>query len=112
MFIIYHKPFAVPSHNKLEIFNELCILLVSFALPGMSSENQSTDARYNVGWYMIACVGLNIVVNLSLIFTSMFFEFKGKIRRLVNFIRRKIRGRKGNYKKVNMDNTWGSPPTK
>jgi len=52
--------------NKLEIFNELCIMGAAYHLFVFTQYVDDQTLQYNVGWSMIGVTTLNIVVNMAI----------------------------------------------
>ena len=71
IFDILVKPFEDPVLNHMVIFNELCILAVSYHLIVFTPFVDNIDVQYNAGWSVIAITVLNILVNMvvMLVFT-------------------------------------------
>lgn len=99
LYLLHFRPFEDPIMNKLEIFNELCILLVTYPsllFTGFVSEPLS---QYYAGWLMIVFIILNILVNMlavlyqglcSLILFIKRIRFKLRVRKSIkkSFTRR------------------------
>ena len=67
LLIIYNrlvKPFKNPVLNRLEIFNELCIMAAAYHLFVFTDYVDDPDMQYKVGWSMIGVTAFNIVVNM------------------------------------------------
>lgn len=76
-YLIYTRPFENSTVNKLEIFNELTILAVTypvFIYADPTDENM--EAYYNVGWFIILAVVLNSIVNMVFVFAEAIKGFK------------------------------------
>ena len=56
-------------NNKLEIFNEICILTVSYHLFLFTDFTDSNSLNLDLGWMLIAITGINIIANLTIIMT-------------------------------------------
>ena len=63
VYMILVKPYEDNVTNKLEIFNEICILLVSCFLITFTEYVSDINIRYSFGWIIIAIASLNILVN-------------------------------------------------
>lgn len=55
--------------NKLELFNEICLLGMGYHLILFTAFVSSSEAQYNVGWSIIFLTLLIIFVNLLAILT-------------------------------------------
>lgn len=67
MFVTYYKPFTEPVFNKIEVFNEVCILLASYHLLLYNDFVPSTDDQYMAGWSIALVTAINMLVNLVVI---------------------------------------------
>jgi hypothetical protein len=71
MYIISVKPFKEALLNKLEIFNEICILLTSYHLSCFTMFVSDPLIKYNIGWSLLALTSLNMLVNTSIIMVQV-----------------------------------------
>ena len=88
--IIYNKlvrPFESPLLNKLEIFNELCIMVAAYHLFIFTQYVDDQEMQYNVGWSMIGVTVLNIVVNMGIMGYASFKEMKQSASKLIQKIK-------------------------
>jgi len=53
--------------NRLELFNEICILGVGYHLLLFTDFVPEPEIKYSIGWSAIVLSSLNIVVNLVMI---------------------------------------------
>ena len=66
------KPFIVNRANRIEVFNELSILLCIYNTNVLLDESIPTDLKNTIGWILIGVAILNVFVNLALtIFISV-----------------------------------------
>jgi hypothetical protein len=75
LLILYNKlarPFENPLLNKLEIFNELCIMGAAYHLFVFTQYVDDPKLQYNVGWSMIGVTTFNIVVNMVIMAHASF----------------------------------------
>ena len=84
LYLVYFKPFDTPLLNRVEIFNELSLYLMSYPClmftdisfedaSGSSSPSSfasSTKFKYDLGWFVVGGVLFNIGVNM-LIMTAL-----------------------------------------
>ena len=63
IYLIYYKPFKYKNLNKLEIFNELCVLACSYHMLLFSGVINDGAIKYQAGFSMIAFGVLSILVN-------------------------------------------------
>eukprot|EP00347_Sterkiella_histriomuscorum_P020892 403336060 len=65
----------------LELFNELSILLLSYLLIPLSMNSiDDYQIRYDMGWYAVAVIGLNIFLNWLNLVSTVFSQFYSKLR--------------------------------
>ena len=67
-FLISVKPFNDPLFNRLEIFNEFCILTATYLLLLFADTSLSLAHHHFMGWFFVALMALNILFNLATIF--------------------------------------------
>ena len=81
------RPFVEPGFNKIEIFNEICILGCSYHLLAFTdfiSIDESNDKiRLNFGYSMIGFTVLNIIVNTSIMMFQTFRKLKRNVLLLI-----------------------------
>ena len=65
------KPYTSPGANEWEIFNEVCVIIVSYSLMFLTSYDDDAMTRYNVGWIYILLISFNIFCNAYKIFKEM-----------------------------------------
>ena len=87
IFNIYFKPFEDPGLNKIEIFNELCILCNGYHLILLTDflpSNSFVDAeRITVGYSMIGITAINIAVNTAI----MFWKSIQRLRLVISYLK-------------------------
>ena len=67
VYIVWIKPFEETFMNNLEIFNEICILIVSLHLYLFTFFVPDPTIQYSVGWSIVIFTILNILVNMMVI---------------------------------------------
>jgi hypothetical protein len=72
----YVTPFNEPVINKLEIFNEVCILIICYHLFLLTDFIDNPETQYNVGWSLIFMTALNILMNLIIIVINAIRQVK------------------------------------
>jgi hypothetical protein len=92
IYLISYKPFDTPLLNRLEIFNELCLYLMSYPcmlFTDVSFEDaagapfSSAYFKYNMGWIVVCGVLLNISVNMIIMLAmTVQVAWRGLIFRL------------------------------
>jgi hypothetical protein len=73
MYLTMVKPFDLPILNKIELFNECCIIGASYHLFAFTEFVGDPELQYNIGWSMIGITSLNIAVNTGLMLYTLFF---------------------------------------
>lgn len=66
------SPFRTKFKNKISLFNETCILFLTFTMTLETDFCQNVEFRYNTGYFFIFIVFVCISVNLKQIFSSFF----------------------------------------
>lgn len=79
------RPYSDKLLNRLEIFNELCLLTGSYVLIGFTDLITDPVKRYNAGWLMTSLVILCATVNMALIIwkllSTIYFAIKRRLLR-------------------------------
>lgn len=70
------RPFENPTLNKLEIFNELCIMGAAYHLFVFTQYVDDPKLQYKFGWSIIAVTTLNILVNMAVMGYASFQKIK------------------------------------
>ena len=94
-FLVHVRPFASPTINNLEIFNELLILINTFCLinfsdfvvepnkdPGQDTWVFAEETNTLMGWYNVAGLGLIIVFNLSMMVCASVRDWKLRLKKI------------------------------
>jgi hypothetical protein len=63
----YFTPFKTRFRNRLEIFNEVAVIVSSFYMMCFTDLVQTLEAQNVMGWSMIATIVCNCLVNIVLI---------------------------------------------
>ena len=80
-FIILVRPFVKESQNKLEIVNEVLMLVISYHLLLLTGAfPEPEELTYNVGWSFIFVMCFILAVNLSNLVAKNVQDFK-KVRK-------------------------------
>ena len=68
-YLLSQRPFETPLMNRLEYFNEFCILVMTYPTLLFSGYfNSPPSLQYNVGWAMICVMLTNTLVNFFIAF--------------------------------------------
>ncbi|CDW72414.1 UNKNOWN [Stylonychia lemnae] len=79
-YVFSQKPFIEKSDNITEFFNEMTILLVLCFLTTNVSATSTIDTQYELGFFMIGIIVINILVNFGLFLKVNIFKFYQFIR--------------------------------
>lgn len=71
----------------LEIFNEMCIYLVTFPVLLFSGMTEDLKTDYNLGWLLVFAVLFNILVNMTVL---LVINAKGMLSACKRWRRRRI----------------------
>jgi hypothetical protein len=87
LYLAVVRPFETRQGNNSEIFNELCILACINHLYMYTDYYTDVEKQMESGWSFIAIIGLNIMVNTSMmVYTSALM-----VKNLVKKLRQKYR---------------------
>lgn len=64
IYVVTKLPFEEHLDNKIEIFNESCILLLLTILTGYAANEANPQANFNWGFFVISIIMLIIAVNV------------------------------------------------
>jgi hypothetical protein len=78
------NPLNQPFLNKIEIFNEITLLVLSYFLFFFTDFVPSVHMRYALGWAFIFIAVLNIAVNWGAMFYKVFLAIKDIVRKLIH----------------------------
>ena len=67
------RPHARASINNQEIINEITVLIASYPLLIFTSWVWDMDSRVNAGWFLIACILLNVLLNMSILIFAVIY---------------------------------------
>ncbi len=68
--------------NRLEIFNEFCILAAAYHLLLFTDFIESPEFQYKIGWSIVGITTFNIVVNMIVMCEASFQMAKLALRRI------------------------------
>lgn len=81
--------YALPSKRFFEQFNEVFVAITNYHLMCFADFVQDEHTRKIVGWSMISCVCLNLIVNIGFIMVNAIKDSYFKLRR--RYYERKLR---------------------
>jgi hypothetical protein len=67
IYLLGVKPFTEKRNNRLEIFNEISILIVSSHLYLFTPFLENPEVQYGAGWSIIVITTINISVNMAIL---------------------------------------------
>lgn len=72
----YFTPFKGTFYNVLEIFNEVCIVIIGYHLFGFTDFVPDLRIQYKIGYSAICITSTNILVNLIILLYKGVIGFK------------------------------------
>eukprot|EP00347_Sterkiella_histriomuscorum_P005693 403355625 len=82
MYVMIMKPFESSLLNKMEAFNEICILGVVYHFFLFSDYITDEDIKYDAGWSACFVLAIQMLVNISVMMTQSYQELKTSIIKL------------------------------
>ena len=83
---IHARPFEEPELNRIELFNEVCILLSAYHLLAFTdwipSEHEYDHIHEGFGISMIAVTAMNVIVNTTIMMVKSLKKLKLALLRL------------------------------
>jgi len=67
MFNGYTRPFDTRFHNKVEMFNEICIWACSYFLMFYTDFTGGPEFQLMLGWPHVGVIGLCVLVNMTVL---------------------------------------------
>ena len=67
------RPHARAAINYQEIINEITVLIASYPLLIFTNWVWDMDTRVNAGWFLIACIMLNVILNISILLFAVIY---------------------------------------
>ena len=74
------RPHANSNVNRQEIINEITVLVASYPLLFFTKWVWDMDMRLNAGWFLIACIILNCLFNMTILLFAMLWAYKKKLK--------------------------------
>lgn len=88
-YLVTYKPIADSHENKIEIFNETCILLFSYMVATCLNVAMPQDMNDLIGFLMIGFTASNIIVNLAIVGMMTVRDMYSVLKDLPNQIKTK-----------------------
>lgn len=76
IFVGQQKPLSRMFKNRIELFNEFCVLIITIHMICFTEWVPGRQERDVMGWSMIAIIGFNIAINVKSIFKVIYHGFK------------------------------------
>ena len=89
LFFIDVNPLNQPFLNRIEIFNEITLLVLSYFLFFFTDFVPSVYMRYALGWAFIFITVFNITVNWCALFYKVYLAIRDIVRKLIQNYRAK-----------------------
>ena len=80
-YLLFYKPLESPLASRLEVFNEVTILNMTYMLMCFSGFVHDEVTRSNVGFFYVGVIIINIAVHLTLLLLSNAWKLKLIFRR-------------------------------
>ena len=81
IYMVSAKPLVSKSENKIELFNELCILLCCHLMTTFLNIAMPAEFAGVLGWVFVGVATFNVIFNLSCTIYTTLMEFKEKIQK-------------------------------
>eukprot|EP00347_Sterkiella_histriomuscorum_P018221 403346330 len=90
MYLIHVRPFKQQFQNKLEIFNEICIMLINYHMLYFLEPNgySDSDILYSIGFTAIGVTAFSFIANTSITFA---ISLKLMIKDLIQLYKKKCK---------------------
>ena len=82
VYIALVKPFELPLLNRLEVFNEVCIIGAAYHLFLFTEYVSDPELQYSIGWSIIGVTVLNIAVNMIIMLKTSFARLRLQYKKL------------------------------
>ena len=96
-YLVSVKPFEEPMLNRIEIMNEVTVLVASIHLFAFSDFVEDPQRQYLMGWSLISFTCLNIGINFLIMLGTMLSDAKLSLKKLIprltNFLKSHQQGK-------------------
>jgi hypothetical protein len=89
LYLLACRPFDDPVISAQELFNELCILGVTYPSLLFSGYLDDPLIEYQAGWYIVGVIGVNLTVNMSIALVQAGRGARQAVRRMCMKVRLK-----------------------
>ena len=76
------QPHTNTAVNNQEIINEIIVLISTYPLLFFTEWVWDMDSRLNAGWFLVACILLNVLLNISIQLFAVLWAQKKKVKLL------------------------------
>ena len=70
-FVAGDRPFRLPSMNNQELLNEMTVLIAAYPLLIFTNWVPDEERKLDAGWFVVACIGLNVLINMSVLIAEV-----------------------------------------
>ena len=81
VFLLNFKPFITNTMNRVELFNEICILVVHYMVLAFEGMINDVDTIYLLGYTVILFTLFNLFANMLILFIILAKNIIGSIRK-------------------------------
>ena len=88
LYLVSYKPFETKLMQNTELLTEFCFLFFGY---GLMHFNPIVDAEmmFDIGWYCIVIVSINLSVNLALVVVTSLIDLKNNGKKATIWCKRK-----------------------
>lgn len=83
-YLTYYRPYEEKFLNFQEQVNEITVLIAAYPLFVFTEWVSEEDRRLDAGWYLIGCILLNIMFNITVLMYFMVKDTYRKCKRAYN----------------------------
>ena len=86
-YIAGERPYTSRFMNVQELLNELTVFVAAYPLLAFTNWVSDYNLSLNNGWFIVACIGVNVLFNITIVVVIFLRQICRKIR--FNFIRKR-----------------------
>ena len=94
VYLLLVRPLESKAQNNLEIFNELCLTVISYSMFCFCSFIEDPDTVNSIGYLVIAATCFNLLSNMLVILKISFPTIKTALISLFNRLKTKFKTEK------------------
>jgi len=84
IYLMWFKPFEEKFYTFIEVCNEITVIFLLYFMLTFSEWIPSSEQRYDLAWYFIVIVSLNISVHLFFLGKGVFDSLRLRCKRCIN----------------------------